>query len=498
VTDLRAIPRTIHQTWKHAQVPAGLLGLQRSWRLHNHGWDYRLWTDASARDFVAQHYPDFLPVYDGYDRSIKRVDAVRYLWMHRVGGVYADLDFECLRPLDELVAGGGVVLGLEPAEHVGEWVKQHGIRRIVGNAFLASAPGEPFWDYLRERLVEHRHVEDPLLATGPFFLTHALAEYSRAHEVTVYDSEILYPATKAECWRADGDSRRMRLPARAFAVHHFVGTWSRAGVTEALEAAPAPDAPDALPHVLVATPVKNARAHLPRYLDNLRRLDYPHERISLAFLESDSDDGSFAYLEGALERLRREHRRVELYRRDFGYRLVGPRWASESQLRRRSILARSRNQLVQQALRDEAWVLWLDADVVDYPPDVLRTLLATGKDIVVPHCLGQDGRTFDLNTFRFAEGAAARDWSAHVIDGLVQPPRGEGRLYLEDLREHAIVQVDGVGGTMLLIRAELHREGLVFPSFSYKQFIETEGLAMMARDMGHTCWGVPWLEIVHA
>ena len=28
--------------------------------------------------------------------------------------------------------------------------------------------------------------------------------------------------------------------------------------------------------------------------------------------------------------------------------------------------------------------------------------------------------------------------------------------------------------------------------------IETEGLAMMARDMGYQCWGLPDFEIIHA
>ena len=50
---------------------------------------------------------------------------------------------------------------------------------------------------------------------------------------------------------------------------------------------------------------------------------------------------------------------------------------------------------------------------------------------------------------------------------------------------------------MLLIHADIHREGLVFPTFSYKLHIETEGLAIMARDMGYTCWGLPNLEIFH-
>ena len=61
----------------------------------------------------------------------------------------------------------------------------------------------------------------------------------------------------------------------------------------------------------------------------------------------------------------------------------------------------------------------------------------------------------------------------------------------------AAVPVDGVGGTALLIKADLHREGLVFQAYSHRGYIETEGLAMMARDMGVQCWGLPKLRIVH-
>jgi hypothetical protein len=67
---------------------------------------------------------------------------------------------------------------------------------------------------------------------------------------------------------------------------------------------------------------------------------------------------------------------------------------------------------------------------------------------------------------------------------------------------------------MLLVRADLHREGLVFPPFPYgrpNRFaratnplmgdgmgeVETEGLGLMAKDMGHECWGMPNLEVVH-
>ena len=45
--------------------------------------------------------------------------------------------------------------------------------------------------------------------------------------------------------------------------------------------------------------------------------------------------------------------------------------------------------------------------------------------------------------------------------------------------------------------AELHRHGLVFPPFPYRGRIETEGLAMMAMDMGALSWGLPFLEVLH-
>jgi hypothetical protein len=499
------IPHIVHQTWKDGDVPPQLAGFQRSWLSRNPDWQYRFWTDHAARRFVAEHHPGLLPIYDGYAHPIARVDAVRYLWMLHVGGVYADLDFECLRPLAPLLAGHRVVLGLEPASH-GLVRTDRGRLPAVCNAFMASTAGHPFWAHVVDQLAASCHQRDPLDATGPRFLTRAVAGYPRPEELTIVDAEVLYPATKEECWAAARAGRAPTVPATAVAVHHWQGTWWR---PDALAAASPPSTPaplpavpaslaDARPRLLIATPVKNALAHVDRYVANLRALRYPRSLISLALLESDSDDGTHEHLDRALAPLRDELRRVVLVKRDFGYRHRGPRWATAIQRTRRSILARSRNHLLQAGLRDEDWVLWLDADVIDYPPDIVETLLATGKHIVVPHCVTRDGRSFDLNTFQYEPGAADRDWSRHVVDGIVQPPRGEGRRYLEQLTEHALVPVDAVGGTMLLVNADLHRDGLVFPSYSHRLHIETEGLAMMAADMGHRCWALPNVRIVHA
>jgi glycosyltransferase involved in cell wall biosynthesis len=248
-----------------------------------------------------------------------------------------------------------------------------------------------------------------------------------------------------------------------------------------------------IPRVLILTPVKGAERHLPRYVELIERLDWPREQLSVALLEGDSTDGTHAAAESLLPRLRERTRRAELFRRDFGFNIPPgvPRWAWAFQQMRRAVLARARNHLLFRALDDEDWVLWIDVDVIDYPPDVLKQLLATGYEIVVPNCVKKPGgRTFDKN-----------NWAA------------EGTVTLSDRRGNGPMRLDAVGGTMLLIRADLHRDGLVFPAFPYgvasthirtrhpvwgKGEIETEGLGAMAADMGIQCWGLPDLEIIHA
>jgi len=266
--------------------------------------------------------------------------------------------------------------------------------------------------------------------------------------------------------------------------------------------------------ILILTPVKDVEAHLETYFTNLDRLSYPHELISLGFLESDSRDRTFSMLESKLPDLNREFRKAGLWKKDFGFMIPEdtPQWAGRIQKERRAILALSRNHLLFRALQDEDWVLWLDSDVVAYPQDIIQALISSGKSIVQPHCVEMyGGPSFDLNAWR-----------------------DRGRTHMHDLRAQGdLVELHAVGGTMLLVRADIHRDGLVFPPFLYgvrnrrirrTQFffatrrerilgiprmikallsgrfqgeIETEGLGIMAHDMGYSCWGMPHLEIRH-
>lgn len=262
-------------------------------------------------------------------------------------------------------------------------------------------------------------------------------------------------------------------------------TWASMDPDGLLEDATSP-AP--LPQVLILTPVKDAARFLPNYFSMVKALSYPHSLISIGLLESDSQDDTFAKASETTSLLNRSFRRARVWKHDFGYRIPvdTPRWEFTIQPQRRSFLARSRNQLLFRALDDEDWVLWLDVDVIQYPGDLVERLLATKREIVQPHCVREyGGATFYLNAWR-----------------------DRGQLHLEDMRsEGTFAELHAVGGTALWIKADVHRDGLIFPSFPYgkrnpylrqgRGELETEGLGMMALDMGYKLWGMPHLEVLH-
>ena len=249
---------------------------------------------------------------------------------------------------------------------------------------------------------------------------------------------------------------------------------------------------DEPPSVLVLTPAKNAVPYLATYATLLEKLDWPRERLAVGLLEGDSTDGSYAALEALLPRLEARAGRVSLHKRDYGFQIRAglPRWMPGLQLARRQVLARARNQLLFRALRDEDYVLWVDIDLKNYPADVLHRLIGTGFDVVTPNCVLQPGgESFDRNA-----------WASH------------GKVTLDKRRGAGPLRLQSVGGTMLLVKADLHRDGLVFPPFPYgnesrnarpkhpewkRGEIETEGLGIMALDMGVQPWGLPDVEIIH-
>ncbi len=210
------IPKLIHQTAKTAEIPPKWQKFQ--WRLKelHPDWTYRLWTDADNLAFVTAEYPDFLPVFQGLPRNIMRADVIRYLLMHRLGGMYMDLDYEMLKPFDLL--DHEIVL---PWESSGE----KGVGNdLICNSFFASVPGHPFWKMAIDDLATHPPTgQRPVVEeTGPDFLTKIMKQAERAG-VAMYrpEREWFNPVTP----RGPREYRRIVQRKVSYGIHHCSGSW---------------------------------------------------------------------------------------------------------------------------------------------------------------------------------------------------------------------------------------------------------------------------------
>ena len=99
-----------------------------------------------------------------------RADAVRYIYMYKYGGFYADLDVECLASHVPLAQCGGVLMPLMSDDYSG--------LHNVPNAWLASEPGHPFWLFVLTRILHDERPNSPEAVTGPVQLIKSLKAYN--------------------------------------------------------------------------------------------------------------------------------------------------------------------------------------------------------------------------------------------------------------------------------------------------------------------------------
>lgn len=270
----QCFPRTVHQTWKSAQrVPMYAASWMQSWLRKNQGWMHVFWSDDDNRLLVKRRLALLLPFFDSL-RPVEQADVARYLYLYFFGGVYADMDFECLRPIDgvrprlDYRRAAGFV-GQEPRLHTRLLEHRKGL--LLSNAILASPGGLPLWLHLVLEIVlgllSPSARGDPVSSTGPRVLTtvfQKLHGYRTAasnvttelHRIDAPDllalpDHMLYPeiawwniesmrrrcdADRAKdneekelCWRLDrmGRNHSFGRTQESFAVHHWMCTWCR-------------------------------------------------------------------------------------------------------------------------------------------------------------------------------------------------------------------------------------------------------------------------------
>lgn len=212
------IPRILHQTTKDGVITEKWAPLYRRLRELHPGWEYHHWSDSDNDRLITEDYPWLADAYFGMPRPIMRADLIRYVYMHRFGGLYLDTDYEFLKPFDLVTSP--VVLPRESRD--GEPV-------FLGNCVFASVPAHPFWTAVLEDIRQRPPVvndlthEDAIIhLTGPGLLTRVYREaFAGTPDILIPPKLWFHPATP----HTDAENAEIRLHEECYGIHFCFGSW---------------------------------------------------------------------------------------------------------------------------------------------------------------------------------------------------------------------------------------------------------------------------------
>ena len=193
------IPKIIWQTYKdpYSTLPVYMHASMDTWKNMNPDYDHRYMDDTQASEFVLKEFgKDWHDIFINVPVGVMRGDLWRYLVIYKYGGVYTDLDTECLEPIDTwMLDGKDMIVCPENTEHFCQWT-------------FAATPEHPIiksvLDYIKEVFKAPNYDQDHFvhIHTGPMAWTEGIykALDTRVNNL-VYDSDLLNQSKNAKLYK---------------------------------------------------------------------------------------------------------------------------------------------------------------------------------------------------------------------------------------------------------------------------------------------------------
>lgn len=179
------IPKLIHQIFfnlsdNRVEFWKKFRPYQQTWIQKNPDHQYILWNASMIEELLNKSYPSVKPLYNRYQSNwVVRADIARYLVVHHMGGVYADLDVMCKRSMNELYHQKGdksVVLNytLNPFG--------------ISNDFFMAAKNHEFMAHVIDGLEEAdvfylTPYVNTMFRTGPMFMLGRYLNYPHQEDI---------------------------------------------------------------------------------------------------------------------------------------------------------------------------------------------------------------------------------------------------------------------------------------------------------------------------
>jgi inositol phosphorylceramide mannosyltransferase catalytic subunit len=205
------IPKILHQIWLGSDLAGQYKTLVKSLLELHPSWEYRLWTDTDI--------PFDFPNRELFDRCAnpgQKSDILRYAILERFGGIYLDMDFMAVRPMDPLCGiefFAGVTYDKEPQ---------------LANGLIGCAPSHP----LIKKIASFEHGFkssdglDVMKSTGPDYFTKMFFSSSSLHcGAVAFPNTFFYPFPNFPHDRILGEYPERYFGKDTFCCHLWHCSW---------------------------------------------------------------------------------------------------------------------------------------------------------------------------------------------------------------------------------------------------------------------------------
>lgn len=214
------IPKIIHQIWLGSPFPEKYKRLQQTWKEQHPDWKYILWTDKEIKEFHLVNEKLFNQANNYGQKS----DIARYEILCRMGGLYVDTDFECLKPFDDLHYSLDFYTSCLP--------EKNGSLTLL-NGLIASRPNHPILEACIKKLSDIQKLNtnkgNILSTTGPYFFTKCVYENlnSKADRSVIFPVSFFYPLPndlRLQKFTLE-DVKKKFVRDETFAIHWWCCSW---------------------------------------------------------------------------------------------------------------------------------------------------------------------------------------------------------------------------------------------------------------------------------
>ena len=384
----KCIPKIIHQTWKTKEIPEKMKFCVNSWKILNPNYKYMFWTDEDIDIFINEKYPEYKSTFLKLKYGIQKAGILRILVLHYYGGTYADIDFECLIPIDEWNLNHNKINAAnEPIYH-------HSTD-ILCDALISC---KPHLDILVTYLnygckIINKNPNEIMKSFGPIGFNTVMKDNQEF--LNIIDRKLLYPipdiTIKSNLEKKYKDLVINRNFGNSWAVHYWEhSNWPRTNILNKYYKYLVPKIK--LKSINICGIYRNNEVYLKKYfIPKMNRLEllYPYIKFHYYFYENDSTDATEELLsEFSINRKCKfltEKKQTKLFSRNTDKNRI-------------ENIINCRNRLLSLRPFEGEWTMMIDSDI-EFPDDLISRFICKDlpKDLVALSCNGKDNKKCKLH-----------------------------------------------------------------------------------------------------